>query len=171
LRRDLPAIIKCDALAAASQGREGVSEAELLAALRQRNCISMVATVGDSLAGYMVYTLHKTWLGLSHIAFSPDCPEAGSALVEKLWYKLASHRRQELACCGYRLDKPGILSPSLLTADVRAMCNNSVHPYLPVLADALQDAGCDDDKLLADLRTPGLNEAVYAGIAVQLRGW
>ena len=48
--------------------------------------------------------------------------------------------------------------PALLTSTVRALCNqmrkSRNYAATPILADALQDAGCDDDKALADMRNP-----------------
>jgi hypothetical protein len=56
-------------------------------------------------------------------------------------------------------NRPADLGPALRTADTlglaRAVLWDRAHDRLPVLADALADAGCADDDLLAHLRAGG----------------
>lgn len=46
----------------------------------------------------------------------------------------------------------------------RQMCERQEYSALPILADALQDADCDDDQLLGYCRTPGPRRAWVANL-------
>jgi hypothetical protein len=58
-----------------------------------------------------------------------------------------------------RLFRPITLSPSWLTSTVTAlaqqMYDSRDFAAMPILADALQDAGCDDEQVLGHCRGPG----------------
>jgi ribosomal-protein-alanine N-acetyltransferase len=75
------------------------SQQEFLIALRQRNCIGMVAERNDEVVGYMVYELHKTRIELLNFAVRPRSQRlgVGSALIEKLKSKLAYERRNKIS--------------------------------------------------------------------------
>lgn len=66
--------------------------------LRQRNCIGMVAEIGDQVVGYMIYELHKHELHLLNLAVHPARRHRsiGRQLMEKLASKLSSHRRRAI---------------------------------------------------------------------------
>lgn len=73
-------------------------EEDFLAHLRQRNCIGMVAEVGDKVVGYMVYIMEKAKLRLLNFAVDPNYRRRGigSQLMAKLQSKLQSHRRTRI---------------------------------------------------------------------------
>jgi ribosomal-protein-alanine N-acetyltransferase len=89
IRIDMPEVMAIDAAASPAPW----SEEDFLAALRQRNCIGMVAEQGDKVVGFMVYELHNRKLELLRLAVAQGS-NAGLALVEKLRSKLSAHRRQ-----------------------------------------------------------------------------
>lgn len=74
------------------------SEDELLSALRKRNCIGMVAEIGEKVIGYMIYELYKGKLDLVKFAVHPEYQRqgVGTALLKKLQTKLSSHRRTRI---------------------------------------------------------------------------
>jgi ribosomal-protein-alanine N-acetyltransferase len=74
------------------------TEDDFLRCLRQRNCIGMVAEENDTVAGFMIYELHKTRLNVLNFAVHPNARRmgVGGMLVAKLIYKLVSHHRQKI---------------------------------------------------------------------------
>jgi ribosomal-protein-alanine N-acetyltransferase len=94
IRRDMPEALEIE--------REAFQypweEEEFITALRQRNCIAMVAEVDDQVAAYMVYELHKTRIHLLNFAVWRDLRRRGigTALVGKLKGKLAAQRRTKI---------------------------------------------------------------------------
>lgn len=147
---------------------DGVYEGELLGWLARRDCVGMVATEGDSsdspIRGYMVYELHRGCLKLIH--FAAVNFDATIALHEKLIEKRRSLRR-------IRIDVTCVAGCPWVerhwrTDTVRALCR-AEGCYLPILADALQDAGCECEELLSLFRTGGeVAEAVYATLRPKL---
>lgn len=91
IRRDLPYVLDIEA---ASFEYAWVEE-DFVACLRERNCIGMVAEHGATIAGFMIYELHKYKLHVLNFAVSPAWRRrgVGRQLVEKLVSKLSSHRR------------------------------------------------------------------------------
>ncbi len=71
------------------------TEEELLAHLRQRSCIGMIAEYGEKVVGMMVYDLLRHRLHATQFAVHPAFQgmDVGTQLVEKLVSKLSSHRR------------------------------------------------------------------------------
>jgi len=180
IRADLiPGVLPIEEAQAVSQGRRPETEDSLLRYLRDRNIIGMIAACGDEIQGYMVYELCKGSLHLYRIAWRVDQPEIATALLNKLLEKLLSHRRKfvSMQWNGLRLTlfhtrdvQPLFVLPDeYKTSDALALCRGETHPYLPILADALQDAGCNNRWLLESLRTPDYGEGVYAMLAEQLR--
>lgn len=167
LSRDLPTWVEIDAECAAAQGRAPVTEAWLRSCLRERNCISMTVERGDTLLAFMVYELHGECLDLVHFAFRHANPRAASDLLAKYEHKIGSHQREYGMIAGAAMYQRPDVRPEWITSDVRALCAAG-HPYLPVLADALQDAGCDCEFILAGLRTPRVGEVVWAMLAEDL---
>lgn len=163
-RLDVPGVLAVDA---------GWSEAEMLDALRPRNRIGMIAeTGGGEIVGHMIYELHRDHLRL--FRFAAISTAVASDLFAKLLYKLDSHRRTWLdvpfavaARCGgvavpdatpmcrVRLTDCPRVPAHWRTDAVRWMCRGDAGVYLPVLADALEDAGCECGELLALFRAGG----------------
>lgn len=81
---------------------EPFTEADIVAWLRNRSCIGMVAEVGAGpdpiVAGYMIYDLAKHKIELITIAVHPEWRRCGIGrqLVQKAKDKLSSHRRTRL---------------------------------------------------------------------------
>jgi ribosomal-protein-alanine N-acetyltransferase len=75
------------------------SQQEFLIALRQRNCIGMVAERNEEVVGYIVYELHRDRIELLNFAVRPRSQRlgVGSAMIEKLKSKLAYERRNKIS--------------------------------------------------------------------------
>lgn len=74
------------------------SECDFLTALRQRNCIGMVAEWKSRVIGFMVYELHKQQLSVLNFAVDPALRRKGigTTLVKRLYDKLNQQRRREI---------------------------------------------------------------------------
>jgi ribosomal-protein-alanine N-acetyltransferase len=94
IRRDMPEVLRIEH---ASHDYPWCEE-DFLRCLRQRNCIGMVAEMGEKVVGFMIYELHKTKLHILNFAVHPDCRRGGigSQMAEKLISKLSSHRRTRI---------------------------------------------------------------------------
>ncbi len=75
-------------------------EADFLHALRQRNCIGMVAEAGGEVVGYMLYDLTCDHVRLLKLAVRRDVwgNGYGTDLLEKVNRKVATHRRPNGVC-------------------------------------------------------------------------
>ena len=73
-------------------------EEEFLRVLRQRNCIGMVAELGEQVVGFMIYELHKNKLHVLNFATHPEYRRQGIGrqMMSKLVAKLSSHRRTKI---------------------------------------------------------------------------
>lgn len=94
IRRDMPEV-----LAIEHAGFEYPwCEEEFLRILRQRNCIGMVAELGERVVGFMIYELHKNKLVILDFAVHPEMAKQGigTQMVAKLAGKLSSHRRTKI---------------------------------------------------------------------------
>ena len=71
------------------------TEDEFITCLCQRNCIGMVAEVGEQVVGFMIYELHKTRLHILNFCVHPEWRRqgVGRVMVEKLVSKLSYQRR------------------------------------------------------------------------------
>jgi hypothetical protein len=90
-----------------------------------------------------------------------------NALDGPRWFleSRTAQNREQTAQCGLLRDIFGdpfrlaAVDPRWLASDVvavaRAVYDDRAFDRLPILADALQDAGCDDDDVLAHCRRPG----------------
>jgi [ribosomal protein S18]-alanine N-acetyltransferase len=94
IRRDMPEVL---AIEHASFDFPWCEE-EFLRVLRQRNCIGMVAELGEQVVGFMIYELHKNKLLVLDLATHPDFRRqgVGQQMVAKLIGKLSSHRRTKI---------------------------------------------------------------------------
>lgn len=74
------------------------TEADFLSALRQRNCIGMVAERDGVIVGHMIYTLHDSRMDLLNLAVLPDCRRlgVGRAMIDRLIDKLSQYRRKRI---------------------------------------------------------------------------
>lgn len=91
IRRDM-----ADVLQIARENHEVLREEEdFLKCLRSRNCIGMVAEVGEKIVGYMVYELHSKKLEILSLAEFAGTGARG-VLYKKLMSKLSSHRRTRI---------------------------------------------------------------------------
>jgi ribosomal-protein-alanine N-acetyltransferase len=94
IRRDMPEVL---AIEHASFDFPWCEE-EFLRVLRQRNCIGMVAELGERVVGFMIYELHKSKLQVLNFAVHPEFRRmgVGNQMVAKLVGKLSSHRRTRI---------------------------------------------------------------------------
>jgi ribosomal-protein-alanine N-acetyltransferase len=94
IRRDMPEVMKTER----GSFEYAWTEDDFLRCLRQRNCIGMVAEMGETICGFMIYELHKTRLHVLNFAVHPSWRRTGigAMMVAKLVYKLTSHRRQKI---------------------------------------------------------------------------
>lgn len=94
IRRDMPAVLDIE-----GQSFEFPwSEEEFIRALRQRNCIGMVAELNEVVVGFMIYELHKNRLHILNFAVHHDYrrQNVGKSMIEKLVSKLSSQRRSRI---------------------------------------------------------------------------
>ncbi len=94
IRRDMPEVLRMEQ----SSHEYPWCEEDFLRCLRQRNCIGMVAELGEKVVGFMIYELHKTKLHILNFAVHPDHRRmgVGCQMAEKLISKLSSHRRTKI---------------------------------------------------------------------------
>lgn len=156
IRRDLPEVLAIDHLTA---GEVSWTEHGFLSALRHRNCIGMVAEVrlcpwdAGTLGGFVVYELHRDHLKvLRAAALSPPVAEA---IRGKLNNKLSTHRRTWIEWPPEGIAGAFALRPEWVTSDVLALYAADDRPPGWLLADALEEAGCDYHHLLAFIREGG----------------
>jgi ribosomal-protein-alanine N-acetyltransferase len=73
-------------------------EEGFLRVLRQRNCIGMVAELGERVVGFMIYELHKNKLNVLDFAVHPEFRRQGIGrqLVDKLISKLSAAQRTKI---------------------------------------------------------------------------
>lgn len=73
-------------------------EDDFILCLRQRNCIGMVAEIGDRVVGFFVYELHKTRLHILNLAVDPQLHRRGigRAMLIRIIAKLSFRRRSRI---------------------------------------------------------------------------
>lgn len=94
IRRDMPSV-----LAIENDSFEFAwSDEEFVRALRQRNCIGMVAELNEVVVGFMIYELHKNRLHILNFAVHQDYRRhgVGRSMVDKLVSKLSYQRRSRI---------------------------------------------------------------------------
>src|SRR5436190_22964021 len=91
IRRDMPEVLQIEE----DSYDYPWSEEDFLRCLRQRNCIGMVAELGEKVVGFMIYELHKSKLHILNFAVHPQWRRlgVGAQMIVKLIGKLSSHRR------------------------------------------------------------------------------
>ena len=94
LRRDMPSVLnienKCFDFA--------WNENDFIRALRQRNCIGMVAELNDKVVGFMLYELHRNRIHIINFAVHPFNQRlgVGRGMIGKLTGKLSAERRNRI---------------------------------------------------------------------------
>lgn len=73
------------------------SDDDFIDKLGQRNCIGMVAEAGDRVLGYVVYTLHTSYLQIEAIATAPDMQRqgVGRQMMATVLAKIGEERRRQ----------------------------------------------------------------------------
>lgn len=96
VRRDIPEMLAIEN----ASFQYPWSETDFVHALRQRNCIGMVAEHHERIVGYMIYELHRNRLHLLNIAVCPQGNGIGRQLIDKLKSQLCRgpNRRNKLLC-------------------------------------------------------------------------
>lgn len=135
--------------------------------LRERNCIGIVAENADEILGFIVYELHDDRVKV--VRFAAKDSNSARCLLDKMAYKMSQHRRSQLEIAAGSVvsllsSEMPTIRPEWLTSDVRGLCAGECH--LPILADALQDAGCEHEVLLSLLRA---DDAVAATMYESLK--
>lgn len=97
IRRDMPEVLHIEQ---AAFDRPWTEE-DFLKALRQRNCIGMVAEHGDRIVGFMVYELLRGKINLIDLAVHPEFRRrgVGRQMVAKLVGKLSVRLRTRVIGC------------------------------------------------------------------------
>ncbi|MCY3014594.1 MAG: ribosomal-protein-alanine N-acetyltransferase [Planctomycetaceae bacterium] len=94
IRRDMPEVLSIEQEAFEFPW----SDEDFTRCLRQRNCIGMVAEVGDSVVAFMIYELHRTRLQVLNFAVrrSHRRLAIGTQMMGKLFAKLSLERRDRI---------------------------------------------------------------------------
>lgn len=144
--RDLPQVLAIEKLTA----HEPWDQDEFYRRLRKRNCIGMVAERGDEIGGFFVYSLARDCMRLLRwAALDGSMCDATRGRIE---HKRESHRRRYIKWTPCRVGT--VIDRRWATEDVRLMSQGK-RPCLPVLADALEEGGCDNRRLLDCFREDG----------------
>jgi ribosomal-protein-alanine N-acetyltransferase len=95
IRRDMPSILDIES----KSFEYPWNEEDFIKSLRQRDTIGMVAEIGDEIAGFMIYELHKAKIHVLSFAVEPCFRRTGigAAMIEKLVSKLQYQRRNRIA--------------------------------------------------------------------------
>jgi len=91
IRRDMPEVLSIEG----GCFDHPWTEEDFLQALRQRNCIGMVAEHEERVIGFMIYELHRTRLHLLNFGVHAGFRRSGVGcqMIGKLLTKLSHHRR------------------------------------------------------------------------------
>lgn len=102
IRRDMPTVLQIEQF-----GGHGAlwDEETFLTMLRNRHCIGMIAEVGDTVIGFMVYELHPNRLQLIRWGGSATTKRA---MARKLRSKLSGHRRTSINASLHEADLDGL---------------------------------------------------------------
>ena len=94
IRRDMPEVLAIEQEAFEFPW----SDEDFTRCLRQRNCIGMVAEVGDSVVAFMIYELHRTRLHVLNFAVRRSHRRLGigTQMMGKLFAKLSVERRDRI---------------------------------------------------------------------------
>ena len=94
IRRDMPEVLAIEQEAFEFPW----SDEDFTRCIRQRNCIGMVAEVGDSVVAFMIYELHRTRLHVLNFAVRRSHRRLGigTQMMGKLFAKLSVERRDRI---------------------------------------------------------------------------
>lgn len=94
IRRDMPEVLQIEQ----DSYDYPWLESDFLRCLRQRNCIGMVAELGEKVVGFMIYELHRSKLHVLNFAVHSGHrrQRIGSQMIQKLVSKLSNHRRTSI---------------------------------------------------------------------------
>jgi ribosomal-protein-alanine N-acetyltransferase len=94
IRRDMPEVLAIEQEAFEFPW----SDEDFTRCLRQRNCIGMVAEVGDSVVAFKIYELHRTRLHVLNFAVRRSHRRLGigTQMMGKLFAKLSVERRDRI---------------------------------------------------------------------------
>ena len=139
IRRDMPEVLQAEE----ESFEFAWTEEDFLRCLRQRNCIGMVAELGEKVVGFMIYELHKSKLHILNFAVAPAYRRLGigNQMVAKLIGKLSSHRRTRITLAVRETNLPAQLF--FRSQDFRAV---------KVLRSYYDDSG--EDAFLMQYRIP-----------------
>jgi [ribosomal protein S18]-alanine N-acetyltransferase len=94
IRRDMAEVVAIEA----ASFEHAWTEDELLACLKRRNCIGLVAETGERILGFIIYELHAKHLNIVSLAIHPNHRRAGlgAILINRLKGKLTSQRYKRI---------------------------------------------------------------------------
>jgi ribosomal-protein-alanine N-acetyltransferase len=147
IRRDMPSVIEIEN----ASFEFPWSEDEFIRALRQRNCIGMVAELNEIVVGFMIYELHKNRLHILNFAVHRDYRRngVGTAMVEKLVGKLSQQRRSRI-----------LLEVRETNLPAQLFFREVGFQAVSVLRDYYEDT--DEDAYVMQLRYHAVGESVEA---------
>ena len=94
MRSDLPEVLSIEHRGTSDPWNQN----DLERSIRQRNCIGMVAEIGEKVVGHMIYELYEDHLHLLRLEVVPEFRNQGieKQMLVKLMDKLLSHRRTHI---------------------------------------------------------------------------
>lgn len=94
IRRDMPEVLEIED----ASFNAPWSDVDFMEALRQRNCVGMVAECDKKVVGFMIYSLHRSHLALLNFAVLPRMRRrgVGTCMALRMIDKLSVQRRTRL---------------------------------------------------------------------------
>lgn len=135
-----------------------------------KQCAETIEEVADSPTRWnelwdSLFSLPGESWALAHVLESEDCVYVGKALARMLQYTSANMVIANEILGQIINDifgnpfRPVVFDPRLRTSDVvglaRTIYDDKAFERMPILADALMDAGCEDEQVIAHCRGPG----------------
>jgi hypothetical protein len=162
IHRDLQAVLKIERASAVAYQRRAWSEGDFLRRLRQRYFVGIVVrddARDGRVIGYAIYRLRRRSIEVLRLVSVRAGMGVEVELVRRLFNRLDGDTRRKSAVLWagrvrVKFDHRPELRAAWQTDTVRALLAIPAVP-LPILADALQDADCDDTALLTLFRAGG----------------
>jgi [ribosomal protein S18]-alanine N-acetyltransferase len=154
LRKDMKEVLAIEA----DSFNHPWSEEEFLRALRQRNCIGMVAEHGDEVLGFMIYELHRSKIQVLNFAVRRDRRHhrVGLQMFQKMVGKLSIQRRNRIEI----IVRETNLTAQLFFRDSAGMLATEV------MREHFRDTGEDGYLFRYSLAAADLTENAKAALAV-----